>query len=193
MTTDEAATAGRGPFRRALDTLYAASGVLSGIFLVGIAAVIIAQVGGRLIGLTVDSTETAGFCLAASTFLGLAYTFRRGGHIRVNLAIRHAGPRFRRFVELWCVGFAVVALAYFVYWAVDLVYFSWKFNEISPGLMAIPLWLPRAGMALGAAVFLVALIDEFVAIWRGEVPSYEANAETVLPAEAEPAEAERAS
>lgn len=170
--------------RKALDLLYDGAGVLSGIFLVGIAVTIIAQVGGRMIGLTVDSTETAGFCLAASTFLGLAYTFRRGGHIRVTLAIRYAGPGLRRAIEAWCIAAAALLVGYFAWWAFDLVWFSWKFHEISPGLMAIPLWIPRLGMALGLTVFLIALLDELFTLLRhGGQPSYEENAETVLPVE----------
>ncbi len=170
--------------RRALDSLYTGAGVLSGLFLVGIAATIIAQVIGRLVGLTIDSTETAGFCLASSTFLGLAYTLRRGGHIRVTLAIRNAGPVLRRWIEGWCLAVSAVGVAYFFYWAVDLVWFSWKFNELSPGLMAIPFWIPRLAMATGLLILLIALIDELVCLIRfGGKPSYEANAETVLPAE----------
>ncbi|MEO1491311.1 MAG: TRAP transporter small permease [Pseudomonadota bacterium] len=170
--------------RRALDSLYTGAGVLSGLFLVGIAVTIIAQVIARLIGLTIDSTETAGFCLAASTFLGLAYTLRRGGHIRVTLAIRHAGPGLRRWIEIWCLAVSAAGVAYFLYWAVDLVWFSWKFNELSPGLMAIPFWIPRLTMAVGALILLIALIDDMICVIRGRAePSYEANAETVLPTE----------
>lgn len=167
--------------RRALDALYDGAGLLSGLFLVGIAVTIIAQVVGRLVGLTVDSTETAGFCLAASTFLGLAYTLRRGGHIRVTLAIRHAGPILRRLIEAWCLGVACLGVAYFLWWAIDLVWFSWKFDEISPGLMAIPFWIPRLSMALGALILLIALIDDLVGLLSQEKPSYEANADVVLP------------
>ena len=170
----------RGPLRRGLDARDLLSGALSGLFLVGIAATIVAQVVARQLGGTIDSTETAGFCLAASTFLGLAYAFRRGAHIRVTLLIGRTGAGPRRWLELWCVGFSILAVAYFLWWAVDLVWFSWAFDEISPGLMAIPLWIPRSAMALGAAVFLIALVDEFVSILRGVEPSYEANAEHVL-------------
>ncbi|MEM9765818.1 MAG: TRAP transporter small permease [Pseudomonadota bacterium] len=169
--------------RRALDTLYTGAGVLSGIFLVGIAVTIIAQVAGRMVGLTIDSTETAGFCLAASTFLGLAYTLRRGGHIRVTLTIRHAGPQLKRLIEGWCLLVAAGGVAYFLYWSVDLVWFSWKFDELSPGLMAIPFWIPRLSMALGALILLIALVDDLVALWFECEPSYEANAERILPAE----------
>lgn len=170
----------RGALRRGLDGLYLAAGALAGLFLAGIAVTIVAQIVARQLGGTIDSTETAGFCLAASTFLGLAYAFRRGAHIRVTLLIGRAPAGPRRWLELWCVAFSIAAVAYFLWWAVDFVWFSWKFDEISPGLMAIPLWIPRSAMALGAAVFLVALVDEFVSILRGEVPSYEANAEHIL-------------
>ncbi|MEM7742314.1 MAG: TRAP transporter small permease [Pseudomonadota bacterium] len=175
--------------RRALDALYTGAGYLSGLFLVGIAVTIIAQVFGRLLGYTVDSTETAGFCLAASTFLGLAYTLRRGGHIRVTLAIRHASPRIRRWIEAWCLAVSIVGIAYFTWWAGDLVWFSWKFDELSPGLLAIPFWIPRSAMLIGLLILLVALIDELVClILTDDLPSYEANAETVLPEETDEAE-----
>ncbi len=180
MQGDRIAATPPGALRRGLDLLYTLSGALSGVFLFGIAATIMAQVGGRLAGLTIDSTETAGFCLAASTFLGLAYTLRHGAHIRVTLAIRYAGPRLRRWIELWCVGFAALAMVYFVYWAGEFVLFSWKYHELSPGLLAIPFWIPRSAMVLGGVVFFIALIDEFVSIWRGELPAYEANADHVL-------------
>ena len=35
-------------------------------------------------------------------------------------------------------------------------------------------------MAVGGSILTIALVDEFVRIARGAVPSYEANAETVL-------------
>ena len=59
------------------------------------------------------------------------------------------------------------------------MYFSHKFGVISPGLLAIPFWIPRLAMALGSLVFLTALIDEFVSIVLGAKPSYEANASPV--------------
>ncbi len=169
--------------RRTLDAAYLVGGYLAAVFLACIALTIVAQVVGRFVAITIDSTETAGFCLAASTFLGLAYTLKRGGHIRVNLVIRNIHGLPRRLIELWCTGFTAVGMAYFTYWAFDFVWFSYTADLISPGLMAIPFWIPRLGMALGLLLFTIALVDEFVAIWRGAAPSYEVNAETVLPKE----------
>ena len=167
--------------RKALDRLYLGSGYVAAVFLVAIAATVIAQIAGRFFGVAIDSTESAGFSMAASSFFGLAYTFKQGGHIRVNLLIRLLPARARRLAELWSIGACAAAFGYFTWWAFDLVYFSWAFNDISPGLLAIPFWIPRGAMALGALVMTVALVDELVLVARGNLPNYEANAETVFP------------
>jgi TRAP-type C4-dicarboxylate transport system permease small subunit len=158
--------------RRLLDGLYLWSGYLAAICLVSIAITIVLQVAGRFVGLTIDSTESAGFFLAGATFLGLAHTFRQGEHIRVTLVTRLATGRLSRVLNLWAVALSVVLLAYMTYWAFDLVYFSYKFNDISPGLLAVPFWIPRSVMALGLLVLNIALIDELVSIFRGQEPSY---------------------
>ena len=171
--------------RRFLDTLYRTSGYVAACCMVAIALTIIAQICGRFVGIAIDSTESAGFSLAGLTFFGLAYTFRQGEHIRVTLFLRLIRTPFRKYVELFTVGFCIIFIGYLTYWAFDFVYFSHKFGDISPGLLAIPFWIPRLAMALGSLVFLTALIDEFVSIVLGAKPSYEANASPVYGTSAE--------
>lgn len=160
--------------RTALDRLYLWSGYLAAVFLAMIALTIIAQICGRFFGVAIDSTETAGFSLAASTFFGLAHTYREGAHIRVTLFTRLARNRLRQILNIWAVGLFIGIVAYLCYWSFDLVYFSWRFQDISPGLLAIPFWIPRSAMALGSLCLLIALIDEFVALIRGLPATYDA-------------------
>ena len=172
--------------RRFLDNLYQISGYVAACCMVAIALTIIAQICGRFVGIAIDSTESAGFSLAGVTFFGLAYTFRQGEHIRVTLFLRLIGTPFRKFVELFTIGFCIVFIGYLTYWSFDFVYFSHKFGDISPGLLAIPFWIPRLAKALGSFIFLTALIDEFVSILLGAKPSYEANASPVYGTANEP-------
>lgn len=53
--------------RKKLDKLYLYSGYLSAFFMMLIALTIVAQILGRFVNITIDSTETAGFSLAALT------------------------------------------------------------------------------------------------------------------------------
>lgn len=166
--------------RRCLDGLYLGSGLLAACFLLLILLTIVAQIVGRFVGIAIDSTEIGGFSLAATTFLSLGYTLRHGGHVRVTLLIRYAGPTVSRIVELWCAGVGTVACGFFAYQVINMVHDSWRFGDLSTGLLAIPIWIPQSGMAVGLVVLAIALADDFVHVLRGNRPVYEDAAEGVL-------------
>ena len=158
--------------RRVLDVLYRASGLLSAFFLMMIGVTILLQIAGRLFNFAFDATEVSGFCMAASTFFGLAYTLNAGAHIRVNLLVGKFAARHRRWVEIFCCGLGSAALAYFSANAWQMAYESFLFGDTSPGLMAVPFWIPQIGMALGATFMTVALLDELVQTLAGKIPDF---------------------
>ena len=158
--------------RRALDGLYSSSGLLSAFFLMMIGVTILLQIAGRLLNFAFDATEISGFCMAASTFLGLAYTLRAGAHIRVNLLVgKLAGPN-RRLVEIWCCTLGAATFAFFAANAWLMAYESFLFGDTSPGLMAVPFWIPQIGMALGASIMTIGLVDELVQTLGGKIPDF---------------------
>lgn len=159
--------------RRLLDGLYLGAGILAGIFLTLIAILSLAQIVGRALGFAAYSfDEFAGYCMAASSFLGLAYTFRANQHIRVSLLIDRLSGSRRRVWEVACLAVALTLLAFFTFFACEMTWFSFRVNDVSQGLVPVPLWIPQSGMALGLAVFTVALFDDFVAALDGRTPSY---------------------
>ena len=163
-----------------MDRLYDMCGYIAAGFMVGIAVTIIAQIVSRLWRVTLDSTEAAGFCLAAATFFGLAHTFRRGGHVRITLLTHSLPSAVRRWVEIFnCLLGAIVVS--FLAWHVSLLVIqSYRFNDISPGLLAMPFWIPQLGTALGIIVFAIALIDELIWLLSGKTHRYEMPAEVDL-------------
>lgn len=166
--------------RKILDFVYGLSGALGAFFLAAIVLTIVGQIAARFVGKTVDSTELAGFCLAASTFLGLAYTFRGGAHIRVTLLVGRLSGTRRKWVELWCCAASALIVGYLAWHAIAFARQSHEFGDISPGLLAAPFWIPQSGMALGLVILTVALVDETIAVARGREPIYESNAEGAL-------------
>jgi TRAP-type C4-dicarboxylate transport system permease small subunit len=149
--------------RRALDTLYDAAAWAAAFFMVGVLAMVLASVLGRLMGFNLRGSDSyAGYCMAAAAFLALAHTLKRGEHIRVNLFLERFGPRVTRALELWshAVG-AVFCVALAVY-SVRLAWQSHAFNDISQGNDATPLWIPQLAMAAGAIILAVAMADDLV-------------------------------
>ena len=159
--------------RKLLDWLYSGSGVLAGIFLILIAALSLAQICGRLFGFDAYSFDDfAGFCMAASSFLGLAHTYRRNEQIRVAILVDRLTGGGRRALEMLCLSASSFLIAYFAWYAFDMVWTSYQFNDMSQGLVAVPLWLPQGGMALGLAIMAIALLDDLIVVCAGGAPSY---------------------
>jgi TRAP-type C4-dicarboxylate transport system permease small subunit len=154
--------------RRLLDGLYGAAAWLAAFFMIATLAMVMAAIAGRLLDFHLPGTDAyAGYCMAASGFLALAHTFKRGQHIRVTLIVERLTGRARHGLELWALGVAVLLAALFAWFSIRLAYQSWDFNDVSTANDATPLWIPQLSMALGTVVLFVALADEFVAEWTG--------------------------
>jgi TRAP-type C4-dicarboxylate transport system permease small subunit len=161
--------------RRFLDRLYAASGGLAAVCLASIAAVMLAQAAMREFGFLLrGADDIVAWLCAACAFLALGHTFRRGELVRVGIVIDHLPPRVRRPVGIAALAVTVAFAGYMVYAVARFVYESWQFEEVAQGLIQIPIWIPQMSFAVGALIFFVAVLDEFVALARGRKPAYEA-------------------
>jgi len=169
--------------RRALELLYLGSGLLAGFFLVAIAVLTAVQIVGRELGLPASSYDDfAGFSLAASSFLGLAWTLRANEHIRMTLLLQHARGRMRRALELASLACATFLVGVFAWSSCAMTLTSYQINDVSQGLVAVPLWIPQSGMAAGLVVLLIALLDDLVCVLRGAPTSYDRAAAQRAPA-----------
>ncbi|KKD61222.1 C4-dicarboxylate ABC transporter permease [Grimontia sp. AD028] len=153
--------------------LYLLSGGLSGFFIVLIMLIILAQIIGRMMGFIVPSAEDfSGYALAASTFFGLAYTFREGGHIRVNLAIQRLPESLQRPLETLVLTLAFLLLCFCSYYCTYMVWESYDFEEVTHGYIPIPLWIPQVPLAIGMIAFNLAVLDSLIDNIRGITPHY---------------------
>jgi TRAP-type C4-dicarboxylate transport system permease small subunit len=160
--------------RRLLDGLYRVSAGLAALGIVVIVASVVAQVGGRMLGVLVPGADDiAGYALTASSFLALAYTLRTGNHIRLTLIVNVARPRARRGLETACLALGALLAGYFSVYIGEMVWDAWRFGDKAQGVLAIPLWIPQSVMGLGATVLCIAFLDDLVAVLRGTPPSYE--------------------
>lgn len=172
--------------RRFLDQLYLASGWVGAAFIAAIAALVVCQVTlnlidrisglltGTAIGLTIPSyADFTGFFLAAASFLALAHTLRQGAHIRVTLVISHLPAKAAKILELWCIAVATLISVYFTCYTALLVRESYEFHDLSPGMIAVPIWIPQAAMLIGLLILSIALVDELITLLRGGTASYQ--------------------
>ena len=118
--------------------------------------------------------EIGGYLLAAASFFALGGTLKAGAHIRVTLVLAALGERTRRYLELWAFGFATAAAGYMTGHLANFAWTSFRFHEVSPGVVRVPLVYPQAAMALGALILTIALVDELFIVARRGRPSFRA-------------------
>jgi TRAP-type C4-dicarboxylate transport system permease small subunit len=150
--------------RPVLDRLYLASGIGASLFLVMILLLIAAQMVARWSGAIITGApDYTGYCMAAASFLAMPYALNKGSHIRVSLLLSALG-RFRRFGEIWCFAAGSYLATFFAYYAIKSTYESYKFNDISQGQDASPIWIPQIAMCIGIVIFAIAFIDHLISL-----------------------------
>ncbi len=166
--------------------LYKAATALAACCLLTIAILVSFQVFGRLldgarkliglepIGLLVPSlAEIAGFLLVGASFLALAGTLRNADHIRVSILLQWVRPSVARILNIWCLLAAATFAGFFAWHTGWLAYDSYLYNEVSYGIIPIPLVYPQLVMAFGLLVLTIALVDDLICAIAGGKPSFE--------------------
>jgi len=157
--------------RALLDRIYLGAGWIAAFTILGIAVLVSAQVllnfGTRVFNLPLPSTipsyaDFSGFMLAAATFLAMPYTFRSGGHIKVSLVTSRLPAKTQLVAEIAVLAVATGLVGYACWYIYALVYESWHFNDISNGIIPVPLWIPQCFMAAGMSLLFVAVLDSLI-------------------------------
>jgi len=155
--------------RKALDALYNGAAALAAFFMVCLLGMVLLSVAGRQFQFHVPGTDAyAGYLMAASGFLALAHTLKRGEHIRVTLILGALSGRWKKGLELWALGFASALSALFAFYCCRLAWQSRTYHDISTASDATPLWIPQIGMAVGTVILAIAFVDELVLEIRGQ-------------------------
>jgi TRAP-type C4-dicarboxylate transport system permease small subunit len=111
--------------------------------------------------------------MVATSFLGLAHTFRHGEMIRVGLLIDRFEGRTRHAIEIGALLIGGFFVGFFSYHAVMMTYDSWRFHDIAQGVLAVPLWIPQLGYSGGLVILFIAFVDEVIHVVKGNSPRYE--------------------
>jgi len=146
-----------------LRILYRFSGYIAAFFLILVATFILIGIASRIFDFYIRGlAEYSGYCMAASSFLALAYTFGENGHIRITLFLEKAKEEIRRILELWCLFIATFFSGFLSYYFVKMLLISIKFRERSEGADEIYVWIPQLSVAIGSTIFFICIVHNFI-------------------------------
>lgn len=111
--------------------------------------------------------EAASFLEVLVIFGGLAYAFRTGTHVRVDLLTTHLPRRARARLRALALGLGLVFLAIVIWTTAQSALTAYRYGRVS-AVMLYPLWAPMLviplGLALLAVVMLIALAAQLRAL-----------------------------
>lgn len=165
--------------RSFLDRLYNGSLFLAGIFLVGVALLMICEsILRKLGGYIPGAGDMVAWFSAAAGFLALPATFKRSDMVRVGVLLDSLPAKLRRVMLLANLFIAVIFTAYMV-WAVGrYLHEGWRTEEMTQGMIETAVWIPQLSFLLGVVLLMVAVLDEVVVHLRA--PAETLRAEKIM-------------
>lgn len=151
--------------RTLLDGLYKLSTLAAALCMIAILGLIVAQMLARWTGeVFPGAPDYAGYAMASASFLAFAGALNSGTHIRVSLLVNAVGDGARRWINIWCFGVATAVGWYVVYYIWRMLGFAIKFNDVSQGQDATPMWIAQTPMFIGAVILAIALTDNLISL-----------------------------
>jgi len=172
--------------RKLLHVMITAAALVACLLLVAMVVIMLAAIVLRQFGMLIPGNEEiATFAMVGMAFLGLAYVYRTGGHVRVETLLTRLSQPVRTRVNVACVAVAFVICTAFAYFAFGLVRDSYVFGDVSEGLLAIPRWIPQLPVLIGLVLLALTLLDDLLLLLRGDKASFEVPAQDGVAATAE--------
>ena len=106
--------------------------------------------------------EYGGYMLVAITFLGLGYTWKERGHVRVEWVINALSPKVQGWLRLITLIMATAFAMVMIKASYDLVSYSYLFGTRSGSWLRTPLMWPQIVLIIGAVLLFIQLIAELI-------------------------------
>lgn len=106
--------------------------------------------------------EYGAYMLVAITCMGLAFTWKEGSHVRVELLINRLSPSVRQWVRVITMFIALIFTIFMVIASYQMVSFSFMFGTRSGSWIRTPIAWPQITLIIGSVFLFFQLIIEIV-------------------------------
>jgi TRAP-type C4-dicarboxylate transport system permease small subunit len=104
--------------------------------------------------------EIASYLMVSLVFLGLAYTLKEGGHIRVEMIVDRLSYKTRSVLGIM-TGVIALLWAFFVLIGVTNIWLRYFNGRVRGyGTLQAPLWMPALPLVIGGAFLLLQVLAE---------------------------------
>ena len=107
---------------------------------------------------TLISDEYSAYFFVCVVLLGLAFTLREEGHIRITLLTSVIGSKGQAFLDILATAMAIAITSFALYYAGAMVYDSWSLGMEADSISETPIYLSQMVIPVGLLLFDLQLV-----------------------------------
>jgi TRAP-type C4-dicarboxylate transport system permease small subunit len=106
--------------------------------------------------------EIAAYLVVAVSYLGIAYTFTQGGHVRITLLVSNVPPRVAKWLRVFTMMISEAFIIVMCVACYKYLSFSIMINERSASWLNFPFKYPQATLLIGFLAYALVLLGKIV-------------------------------
>ncbi|MBU1168881.1 MAG: TRAP transporter small permease [Proteobacteria bacterium] len=137
-------------------------GILASICLLGVTAIIVYEVIARYLfnAPTTWVGEMSIYLCMAIGFLGLAFGLKSDSHFSISIVTNRLVPKKRILLKIFTDFVGFLYSATFVYKGIEMAKFAYDIEDVSSGMMQVPLWMPWSLVPIGGFLLSLQFINK---------------------------------
>jgi TRAP-type C4-dicarboxylate transport system permease small subunit len=108
---------------------------------------------------TMIADEYSGYFYLASIFIGLGYTFKEDGHIRINVLTSRLSKKANRYIDIFAGSITLALILFILYNSILMVKESYEYDMVSETVSETPIYLTQLAMPIGLFLFALAVLS----------------------------------
>ena len=147
-------------FLKFSDKLQNFGAYLSSILFIALTVLIVTEIVSRSFFnvSTMIADEYSGYFYLASVFLGLGYTFKEDGHIRITILTSKLPTKGKKYIDIFAGLITLALLIFVLYYSIKMVQESYEFDMVSETVSETPIYLTQLALPIGLFIFCIAVL-----------------------------------
>ncbi len=88
----------------------------------------------------------------------MAYTFEKGGHIRINLVTSRLSEKAQNRIDVFAGLMSTIVMLFILYYCWLFMMDSYEMEMLSENVSETPLYLTQIAMPVGIVLFIIAFV-----------------------------------
>ncbi len=151
-------------FSKWVDRSSYAGGAIAAVCLLSVAVIITYEAMMRYMfnAPTTWVKEVSIYLSIAIGFLGAAYCLKQDGHFSITFVVDKLKPKNRKVLKTITNIMGLIYSVIFVHKGIAMVMFSYDMEDVSTGLLEIPIWIPELLLPIGGLLLALQFMNKII-------------------------------